>query len=110
MNGVTGFNTPEVNGVFNNWCGSCWQMSDIDGDNIWDFTTLLAPGIYEFKYSADNWNIQESLDSSLSCVNVTPDSSLATGYAFNRIFEVINSDLSFDAERLGGCGSRLKKG
>ena len=80
MNGIGGFNTPEVNGTFNN-CGSCWQMSDIDGDNVWEFTTLLAPGTYEFKFRADNWNIQEVLDSSLSCVNVTPDSTLSSGYA-----------------------------
>ena len=78
MNGVSGFNTPEVNGTFNNWCGSCWQMSDIDGDNVWQFTTLLAPGTYEFKFSADNWNIQEVLDSSLSCVNIT-------GYSGKRV-------------------------
>ncbi|MDG2263483.1 MAG: hypothetical protein P8L19_00350, partial [Flavobacteriales bacterium] len=74
MNGVSGFTIPEVNGTFNGWCGNCWAMSDADGDNVWDFTTLLAPGSYEFKFSADNWNIQESLDSSLSCVLTTIDS------------------------------------
>ena len=63
MNGVSGFSTPEVNGTFNNWCGSCWAMTDADGDNIWEFTgnKLLAPGTYDFKYSVDNWSIQENL-------------------------------------------------
>ena len=110
MNGIGGFNTPEVNGTFNNWCGSCWQMSDIDGDNVWEFTTLLAPGTYEFKFSADNWNIQEVLDSSLSCVNVTPDSTLSSGYAINRFFDVISSDLVLDAVPWGGCTIPLVDG
>jgi hypothetical protein len=87
MNGVSDpFTTPEINGTFNNWCGSCWQMSDSNGDNIWDFSTLLAPGIYQFKYSADNWSIQESLDSNLWCVSTIPDSTLLSGYASNRFF------------------------
>ena len=55
------FTTPEVNGTFNGWCGNCATMSDPDGDNIWDVTIALATGSYEFKYSADNWSIQESL-------------------------------------------------
>ena len=103
MNGVSGFTTPEVNGTFNNWCGSCWQMSDNDGDNVWDFTTLLAPGIYDFKYSADNWNIQESLDSSLWCVNTVIDTTLPLGYAANRSFEVISSDITLDVVPWNQC-------
>ena len=55
------FTTPEVNGTFNSWCGNCAAMSDPDGDNIWDITINMAAGTYEFKYSADNWGIQESL-------------------------------------------------
>ena len=57
----TTFTTPEVNGTFNGWCGNCAAMSDLDGDNVWDVTIDLANGTYEFKYSADNWTIQESL-------------------------------------------------
>ena len=53
------FTTPEVNGNFNSWCGSCAPMSDPDGDNIWDITIDLANGSYEYKFSADNWGIQE---------------------------------------------------
>lgn len=63
----TGFTTPEVNGTFNNWCGNCFQMSDGDGDNIWEATTTLAAGAYEFKFSADNWAVQEFLQPGSSC-------------------------------------------
>ena len=39
MNGVSSsFTTPEVNGTFNKWCGNCWEMSDNEGDNVWEFT------------------------------------------------------------------------
>ena len=45
MNNVTAsFTTPEVNGTFNGWCGNCWAMSDVDGDNVWDFTTSIPAG------------------------------------------------------------------
>ena len=110
MNGVSGFTTPEVNGTFNGWCGSCWAMSDADGDNVWDFTTLLAPGSYEYKFSADNWSIQESLDSNLSCVTTTIDSSLASGYAVNRSFDVVASDLTLDVAPWNGCASAVAPG
>ena len=63
MNNV-GFNftTPEVNGTFNNWCGNCWPMTDADSDNIWSTTVVLTEGEYKFKYSVDNWSVQENLD------------------------------------------------
>ena len=65
----TSFTTPEVNGTFNSWCGSCWTMSDSNGDNIWDATGRVLKGTtYEFKFSADNWSIQENLFSGLPCV------------------------------------------
>jgi hypothetical protein len=71
MNNVdpTTFTTPEVNGTFNSWCGNCAAMTDADGDGIWDIVVDLASGSYEFKFSADNWGIQEALFSGESCTN-----------------------------------------
>ena len=70
MNGVSSsFTTPEVNGTFNNWCGNCWAMSDDDGDNIWQITGKVLKNVnHEFKFAADNWNIQENLFSGDPCV------------------------------------------
>jgi hypothetical protein len=67
MNGVAGFNTPEVNGTFNNWCGNCFQMSDVNGDGIWQATTTLLEGIYEYKFSYDNWSGSEQLTAGDPC-------------------------------------------
>ena len=50
---------------------------------------------YDFKFSG-NWNIQESLDTNLSCVNWVLDSNLSSGIAVNRSVEVINSDIVLD--------------
>ena len=67
MNGVVGFTTPEVNGTFNNWCGSCFPMTDVDGDGIWTATTTLQEGSYEFKFSHDNWLGSEQLTAGDPC-------------------------------------------
>ena len=99
MRGVTqSYSTPEVNGGFNGWCGNCWQMSDSDGDSIWQYTTLFAPGdSLEWKYSADNWNIQEDLDSSLSCVTINYDPGAPNGWGFVNRIAVVNSDTTFSS-------------
>jgi hypothetical protein len=71
MNQVTaGFTTPEVNGLWNNWCGNCNAMSDANGDGIWEVTLPLLEGsTQEFKYSADAWTIQEMNDPTAPCTN-----------------------------------------
>ncbi len=81
MSTQSGFTTPEVNGTFNNWCGNCFQMSDANNDNIWEATTSLAEGAYQFKFSADNWNMEEFLQPGSSCT-VT-----SSGFT-NRILDV----------------------
>jgi hypothetical protein len=106
MRGVSSsYTTPEVNGEFNSWCGNCWQMDDSDGDSIWQFTTVFAPGdSLEWKYSVDNWTIQEDLDSSLSCIIVNYDPGAPNGYGFVNRVAVINSDTIFSAP-WNSCGT-----
>ena len=71
-NGV--FSTPEINGTFNNWCGSCNSMTDVNGDGIWETTLFLDPGTYEYLFAADGWSIQENLSPGSSCT--TTDSGV----------------------------------
>jgi hypothetical protein len=85
MNGVTGFTTPEVNGIFNAWCGNCAPMSDANADGVWDLTISLAPGTYEYKYSYDNWAGQETLVPGSSC-------TMTTGIYTNRVLNVSVAD------------------
>ena len=64
------FNIPEINGDFNNWCGNCDAMSDDNGDNIWEKAFKFFPGdTIEYKFSADNYYLLESLDSDDQCTN-----------------------------------------
>ncbi len=105
MRGVNqSFTTPEVNGDFNGWCGNCWPMTDADGDSIWQFQMIFAPGdSIEWKYSADNWNIQEDLDSTLSCITINYDPGAPNGWGFVNRVAVINSDTTFSSP-WNSCG------
>jgi 1,4-alpha-glucan branching enzyme len=85
MQNVTGFTTPEVNGTFNNWCGGCFTMTDVNGDNIWEATTQLAAGTYEFKYAYDAWAGSEQLNPGDACT--------ITNGAFTNRALTISSDL-----------------
>jgi len=68
---------------------------------------FLSGDTIEWKYSADNWNIQEELDSSLSCITINYDPSAPNGWGFVNRLAVVNSDTTFSSawescEGLGG--------
>lgn len=97
------FTEVQINGTFNNWCGSCDPMDDTDGDNVWEITMRLAPGTYEYKFTYDNWSGQETLDPT------TDDSTCTktTGTFTNRIITV-TADYStpvFCWESCNACAS-----
>jgi 1,4-alpha-glucan branching enzyme len=75
------YTTPEINGTFNNWCGACAPMSDMDGNGVWELTIPLEPGAYEYKFAADNWAIQENMPAGSSC-------TITTGEFTNRALTV----------------------
>jgi len=86
MNNMNGFNTPELNGTFNNWCGNCAQMSDANGDGVWEITVQLDGGYYEYKFSHDNWTGQEMLIAGTNCT--------VTNGQFTNRFLNLNSDIT----------------
>jgi 1,4-alpha-glucan branching enzyme len=75
------FTTPEVNGVFNGWCGGCAPMTDANSDGIWELVISLEEGTYEYKYAFDTWAGQENLVPGSEC-------TLTTGQFTNRLVEV----------------------
>ena len=97
MNGVTGFSIPELNGTFNNWCGSCNPLSDSDGNGVWETTVQLPAGYFEYKFSADNWAQQETLPVGASC-------TATTGSYTNRTLNV-SSDVALPIVCWGSCNS-----
>ncbi|MEN9347137.1 MAG: hypothetical protein RLZZ77_648 [Bacteroidota bacterium] len=97
MRGVSGNFTPEVNGTFNNWCGSCNVMNDSDGDGIWVANINLAGGNYEYKYSFNNWMGQEDLISGSAC-------TVTAGQFVNRTLQV-TGDVVLPLVCWGNCSA-----
>jgi Secretion system C-terminal sorting domain/Carbohydrate-binding module 48 (Isoamylase N-terminal domain) len=95
MNNTLGFNTPELNGTFNNWCGNCAQMNDSNGDGVWEITIQLFEGIYEYKYSYDNWGGSEQLEPGSSC-------TITNGQFTNRYLNV-QDDMVIDVVCFEEC-------
>ena len=95
MQNQTGFTTPEVNGTFNNWCGNCNPMTDVNADGIWETTLTLQAGTYEYKFSADGWGSQETLTAGSSC-------TVTNGGYTNRALN-LNANTTLDAVCWGLC-------
>jgi beta-glucanase (GH16 family) len=96
MNNVTvPFTLPEVNGTFNSWCGSCATLTDVNNDNIWEITLSVPPGYYEYKFSSDNWNVQEDLLNAGNCV--------VSAWGYTNRFLNITSDTILDLVCWGSC-------
>ena len=103
MNTFTGtMTTPEVNGTFNNWCGSCTPMTDADNDNIWEVSVDITTTEFEYKFSYDNWAGQETLDSTLDCIK-------QTGTFVNRILKV-SGDTTLPAMCWESCETCFPEG
>ncbi len=98
MNNVSqSFTTPEVNGIFNGWCGGCAPMTDANSDGIWEITIPLQAGSYEYKFAADGWAIQENLVAGTSC-------TLTTGVYTNRLVTV-SGNVTLDVVCYGFCSA-----
>lgn len=68
------FTNAYVSGTFPQaWNGTAYPMTDDDGDSIYTVVMSLTPGDYRFKFTADDWALQESFDpanmSDTSCLN-----------------------------------------
>ena len=74
MNQYAGtYSSVNVSGSFNSWSGDANPMTDPDGDKIFTTTLNLPVGLYEYKYTLDNWGGQESLPVTSACAAVTFD-------------------------------------
>ena len=88
MNYVTAsFTNVYVSGTVNNWSGNSNQLTDADGDGVYEGTLSLMPGSYEYKFTYDNWTGQETLDpvADATC-------TLTTGTFTNRYSTISNAD------------------
>ncbi|MCH1533855.1 MAG: lamin tail domain-containing protein [Schleiferiaceae bacterium] len=97
MNGVTSsFTNVYVSGTMNSWSGNANQLTDPDGDGIYEGKIALSPGSYEYKFTYDNWVGQESMDATLDSA-----CTLTTGSFTNRFITIDSTGIintSFDDE------------
>ncbi len=97
MNNVTqSYTNVQVPGSFNGWTPSANAMTDANADGIYETTINLSPGTYEYKFAADNWNIQESLTQGSSCT--------VTNFGYtNRTITVTSTGQVLDPVCWGAC-------
>ncbi|MDA0737148.1 MAG: plastocyanin/azurin family copper-binding protein, partial [Bacteroidetes bacterium] len=87
---MTGYNTASiqtinVNGTFNGWCGSCNELFDDDGDNVYTAVIPLPPGPIEYLYTIDGWSEQEIFGENDQCVVGVPSENDSTFVYYNRV-------------------------
>jgi 1,4-alpha-glucan branching enzyme len=98
MNQQSGFTTPEVNGTFNGWCGSCSAMADVNADGVWEITIPLQAGNYLYKYSWGAWSGQENLTPGSAC-------TATDGPNTNRTLTVGPADMTLPVVCYGSCSA-----
>lgn len=84
-----------LNGTFNNWCGSCNTMTDANNDKIYEITLPLPAGNIEYKFSVDGWAASEQFVGGESC-------TINSGGFVNRAYDVVNT-VSLSPVCWGSC-------
>ena len=65
--------TVYVSGTFNGWSGNANPLSDDDGDGVWTGTvTGVDVGLHEYKFTADDWLVQENFNGTETCTVTDP--------------------------------------
>jgi hypothetical protein len=68
------FGIVNLNGTFNDWCGSCAVMTDDDEDDVYELTVNISTAdTAEYKYTLDGWTVDEQLTEGSSCTITTTD-------------------------------------
>ena len=81
MNNVTAsYTNVYVSGTINGWSGNANQLTDANGDGVYEGTIPLTAGSYEYKFTYDNWVGQESLDATLDSACTLTTSGFTNRY------------------------------
>ncbi len=106
MNDYTGsFTQVYMSGTFNGWSGDANPMDDSDGDNVWETTLMLNPGMIEYKFTLDNWAAQEEFGGvSYACTIVDP-----SGQFVNRSYVVSQDEtVQYCFNSCYACGQAVR--
>lgn len=83
-----------VSGDFNGWCGDCNALTN-NGNGVWSATLPLSNDSIEYKFTMDNWNIQEEFNGGESCTKTTG--------GFTNRFAVLNGDITLPTVCFASC-------
>ena len=87
------------------WNGTAYPMTDPDGDGIYTVVMSITPGDYRYKFTADDWAIQESFVpanmSDTSCINTN-----SAGFT-DRFVTIGSNDTILDIHSWEACGSTI---
>lgn len=98
LNQYTGSYTQvNLNGDFNNWCGTCAAMTDANSDGIYEITVGITTDSIEYKFTLDGWTVDEQFAGGEPCTKTT-------GAFTNRFFEV-DADTTLPAVCWQSCTS-----
>ncbi|MDX1913221.1 MAG: T9SS type A sorting domain-containing protein [Saprospiraceae bacterium] len=106
MNSYTAnFDQVYVSGTFNNWSGESNPLSDDDLDGIWEGSIAVTNGLYEYKITLDNWEVQEEFEGFEECTRRDP-----SGQFVNRLLAVsADTDVPrFCFNSCYACGEEVK--
>ena len=108
MNQFAGsFTKAYVSGSFNSWSGDGNELLDADGDKVYEASLTVLVGLYEYKFTLDNWAQQEEFSPTSACTQTTVDGA----NVFTNRKLVVSGDASLDAVCFNscyGCGDAVK--
>jgi len=90
------FTNAYVSGSFNGWCGDCNQLLDPDMDEVYEVTLLLDQNSYEYKFTLDNWSVQEEFTEGDPC-------TITLGGFTNRALLVEEEEVILDVVCWNSC-------
>ena len=101
------FTKAYVSGSFNAWAGDKDELLDPDGDKIYEKKMTIPVGLYEYKFTLDNWAQQEQFSPTTACTNTTVDG--ANTFTNRKLVLSANSVLEpVCYNSCYGCGNAVK--
>ena len=88
------------------WCGTCVEMTDPDGDNIFSATVELESGDHEYKFNNGGWdgteNLESEADSACSLTTIDGENTFV-----NRFFSYLPGagDVTLDPVCFEACAA-----
>ena len=95
MNGVS-FTNVYVSGSFNGWSGTDNQLTQVGATTVYEVTLPLANGKHEYKFTTDDWAMQENFTEGDVCTVTT------SGFT-NRLLIVDNADQTLSTPDFDTC-------